>query len=98
MLEANHPKFGTVRLARNAEELRQRDVEAFMRAFRDLPDDKSDPEYAGRVVRAAVTAQWIEQPVLTVEIVDDLPPAQVTWLARQINTVYAEAMRVDPKA
>jgi len=78
--------------------LRQRDLEAFSRAYRAaLPENPGRIEERGATVRAAAAAGWFGE-ALTAAAVDDLPPRIVDALAAAVNTLYEEATTPDPKA
>lgn len=75
--------------------LRQRDVEAFFRAARELLGgdvNVSSPEYMGITARAACRAGLL--PGITEEAIGDMSPAAAHILARAINEHIAEAMRI----
>ena len=76
-------------------ELRQRDVEAFFRAVRELQGgdlNVSSPEYLGITVRAACRAGLL--PGIKEVDIDDKTPAAVHILARAVNDHLAEALRI----
>jgi len=76
-------------------QLRQRDVEAYFRAARDLQDGElnvSSPEYLGITVRAACRAGIL--PGYKEADIDDLLPAAVHVLALGINDHISEALRI----
>ena len=76
-------------------DLRQRDVEAFFRAVRDLQDGElnvSSPEYTGITVRAAARTGLL--PGIDEGDVDDMRPAAVRVLAQGINDHISESLAV----
>ena len=76
-------------------DLRQRHIDAYFPLLRGIPtEDLSAPEYAGHVVRSAVTVGIITG--LTVEDVDDLVPGAVVKMAKQVNEAVAEALTIPP--
>lgn len=95
------PKIGayTLEFPKDAEAIVQGEVERLMREYRRKAEkDESDPEMAGRTVRAALAAGWVSvEPVVKAEDVASLRPGVVAEMARQINAYYARALVV-PKA
>ena len=76
-------------------ELKQRDVEAYFRAARDLLGgevDVSSPEYQGVTVRAAARAGML--PGIKEDDVGDMSPAATHLLARAVNNHIAESLSV----
>ena len=76
------------------DDLRQRDIEAFFKARRELGGDKnlSGPEHNGCVVRAAVRGEWVDG--ISEDDVDTMHPAAVTWLASEIQDAIGAAFEV----
>ena len=77
------------------DDLRQRHVEAFFRAARDLQGGElnvSSPEYTGITVRAAARAGLLSG--VNEGDVDDMRPAAVRVLAAGINDHISEALAV----
>jgi hypothetical protein len=76
-------------------ELTQRMLERFTVEYRKLAAGPiSVVEDHGATLRAAITAEWIEEPKLTIEQVDNLPPWKVDWLASGLDAAYREARTV----
>lgn len=76
-------------------EFRQRDVEAYFKALRDIQGGEvnlSAPEFVGCVVRAAAKCGWLEGA--TEESVGDMKPAAVMWLSDSIQMAIREATAV----
>lgn len=76
-------------------ELRQRDVEAFFRAVRELQGgdlNVSSPELVGVTVRAAARVGLL--PGVNEGAIDDMRPAAVMALSQAVNDHLAEALRV----
>lgn len=93
--EFTNTKLGLRLLLRsNADELRQGDVEKLMQHIRASKLGETPNEHAGKLVRAAVAAGWIEEPKFTADNVPDMKPAHVAWYSRQIDRVYREATTV----
>lgn len=94
----DHEKHGRLVLIADGESLTQRQLESFMRAYREFKaNEQSFGEYYGAVLRAAVKAGWVVEPSLTVEAVDGLSAKYTEWLAREADKVYAAATTPDPK-
>ena len=76
------------------QDIRQRNVEKFFSEMRGVKSsDYSGPEYAGKIVRAAVTSG-----ILSIEgEVDDMQPSDVIRLAGEINDYLAEKLSVPKK-
>jgi len=72
-------------------DLRQRHVEKFFSELRGVKaSDLSAPEYAGKVVRAAVSSG-----ILSIQgEVDDMTPSEVLGLAIEINSLIAEKLTI----
>lgn len=85
-----HEKHGKFELA----DLKQRHLEAFLMAMKDVDKDLPLQVYHGKVLKAALDAGWIVEP--KVEDVGDLKPAKVRWMAEQLISAYSEAVTVDP--
>jgi hypothetical protein len=76
--------------------LLQKHVEDLYRGIRKAggnPMQISAPEYNGAVVRAAIELGWCGGPAPVAE----MKPGAVTWIARQINDVLAEALEIPPE-
>jgi len=73
------------------QDIRQRHVEKFFAEMRGVKaSDYSGPEYAGKIVRAAVTSG-----ILSIEgEVDDMQPSEVIRLAGEVNVYLAEKLSV----
>jgi hypothetical protein len=92
-----------VQLKAELHDLRQRDVEAYYRALREIaqkmgvtsPTRLLGPEYNGSVVRAAARAGWLDG--VDEDGVGDMLPARVTELAAEIGDLVEKAYEV-PKA
>jgi hypothetical protein len=77
-------------------ELKQRHVEAFVKA---MPKDAGNIPlalYQGEAVRSACKAGWFIEPVFKVEEVDDMNPADVRALFEAAMKGYSEAMGISP--
>jgi len=76
------------------DDLRQRDIEAFFKARREMRGDESlsGPEHNGVVIRAAIKSGWLAD--VKDDDVGDMHPAAVTWLAGEIQTAVAAAFEV----
>lgn len=79
----------------SVDELRSRDMVRLMAALGRSTLGESIPEHAEKVLRAAVEAGWVVEPVLKVDKdvddVSDLKPAHTRWYTQQIDRVYSEA-------
>jgi len=73
------------------QDIRQRHVEKFFAEMRGVKSsDFSGPEYAGKIVRVAVTSG-----ILSIEgEVDDMRPSDVIRLAGEVNDHLAEKLSV----
>jgi hypothetical protein len=95
-----HEKLGVRILLAQAEELKQRDVERLMREFNAQKGGSSQPEYDGRMLRAALACgrKWIKdiEPALKPDDVDGLAPNKVRWFVRQIDRLYQEVTAIPP--
>lgn len=98
MAEFIHKRLGLRLVLAEAEDLRQRDVEKYMRAYRDYKLGDSAVEAHGKSLRAALRTGWVK--AITPEIdehgVGDLAPAQVRWLGQKIDALYLEATAIPP--
>lgn len=74
--------------------LKQRHLEAWEEAF-NAEEVTGASRFAGLVVRAAIKAGWFDD-LVSVEAVDDMNPAFVRKLAKQVNDAYVEATTLDP--
>lgn len=94
MAKIVHDTAGWEYELRDADELRQRDAEAFFKARREFGGDDrvSSPEHNGIVVRAAAKCGWVDG--LDPAAVDGLHPAETTWLASEIQDMLAAAFEV----
>jgi hypothetical protein len=92
-MKLEHKKLGLVIVLPDMEELLQRDVDRYMVEFRKLPDVG---DYSGRVVKAAAAAGWICEPAMSADMVDEMKPAAVRWLAQQLNALYTDATTIPP--
>lgn len=94
--------MATVRVVKTADTLTQRDWLAYLRAARDVPglgEDALTQEHALRAVQIAARAGWLDCGGLDPAAVEDWPlSVDLRALARQVNAVYEEATRPDPKA
>lgn len=73
-------------------------VEDYFAAFRELaPRERSSSEAEGAAVRAALKAEWLEEPKLTLEQIKGLDPRHVRWYASKIDQVYTEATTIPPE-
>jgi hypothetical protein len=96
--EFEHAKLGLRLIVRaSADDLVQRDMDKFMAAYQKQTQGASLPEDNGKTVRAAFTAGWIESlttpkgAISTAADVDEMKPAQVRWVAQQIDAIYSKA-------
>lgn len=87
---AEHEKYGKIVLV----DLKQRHLEAFLIATKDVDKELPLQIYYGKVLQAAIDAGWITEPVI--EDVGDIKPDKVRWLAEQVIVAYSEAVTVDP--
>lgn len=90
-----HAKLGRLVLIRPADEITQGDIERFTVAYRNL---NGVADNSGKLVRAAIQAGWIIEPVLRLEELDSLPSRRVRWYGQLIDRLYDEATTVDPKS
>jgi len=75
-------------------EITQRQLEEYFVAYREQrPEKGSATEDRGAVVRAAAKTGWLKGDW----DVDNLPPAQVRWLAAIIDDAYAQATAIPPE-
>lgn len=85
-----HEKHGKIVLV----DLKQRHLEAFLIAMKDVDKELPLQIYHGKVLKAAIDAGWITEPVI--EDIGDVKPARVRWLAEQVIIAYTDAVTVDP--
>ena len=73
------------------DDLRQRDVEAFFKALREIGGREalSAPERNGNVVRSAARCGWLDG--VDEEVIGDWKPPAVTWLAGEIDALVTDA-------
>jgi len=76
------------------EEIRQRHLEAWETAYLAI-DKKGSSNFAGAVVRAAIKADWFDDPI-AVDEVGNMTGLEVRRLARQIDDLYMELTVIDP--
>ena len=75
-------------------EITQKQLEEYFVAYREQrPEKASGTEDRGAVVRAAAHCGWLKGDW----DVDNLPPAQVRWLAAIIDDAYAQATAIPPE-
>jgi hypothetical protein len=85
-MQLTHKKLGSF----GVKELTQRMAEGFEEGMEAL-QPLTGTRWAGGVVRLAATVGWLE-----VENVDELAPAAVLWLSKQILDLYKKAFEIDP--
>ena len=95
-MKLEHAKLGvSVELA---DPIKQRHVEAFFKAKRELDGDNavrlSSPEEYGSVIRSAWTAGVLLPPA---QDVGELSPAAVRWLGQQLDRLIGEALSIPPE-
>jgi hypothetical protein len=79
-------------------DLKQRDVEAFFAALREIAPayrQMGTLERAGYYVRAAARAGWLTG-VVEAEV-DGMAPAAALWLGVRVDKHLGEAITIDPK-
>lgn len=69
MAEFKHGRLGLRLVLKDAAELKQRDLEKYMAAYRAQKQGDSVPEAHGKSLRAALAAGWVREiePVITAE-------------------------------
>jgi hypothetical protein len=81
-------------LRKSLNEMRQRDMDKFLKRYLEQPQGNSQYEDWGKSLRAALRADWIEtfnvpgQSVLNGNEVDELRPVQVRWAGQIINRIF----------
>ena len=100
MTEHVHRKLGLRLVLAEAEDLRQRDVERYMAAYREQKKlGDSVAEAHGKSLRAALMARWVKAiesgagangTMLNENQVGDLPPAAVRWFAQKVDALYLQ--------
>ncbi len=95
-MKYEHKRYGVLELP-DVEALTQRDLERFMAAYRARPEGNSVSEDAGKTLRAAIAAEWVIAPAMSVDMVDGMKPAQVRWMAQAIDRLYTEATTISPE-
>jgi hypothetical protein len=95
---ASHASLGIRILLADPADLKQRDVERLMREFNKQPGGTSQPEYDGKMLRAALMCgdKWVKEiePAITPKDVDGLAPNKVRWFTRQIDALYQEVTAI----
>lgn len=87
-------------LTKSADDLTQRDMDAFFAAYARYPQGNTIAEDNGKVVRAAFDARWISElttprgQVKTSFEVNDMQPWAVRWAAQQIDALIGKAREV----
>ncbi len=87
-------------LAKGADDLTQRDVDAFFEAYRKYPQGNTVTEDNGKTVRAAFDAKWIlefmtpKRALSFAADVNETHPSYVRWAAQQIDAVIARAREI----
>ena len=79
----------------NLENVTQGKVESFFKTLRtDHPDNANitGVEYQGDTVRVAMKLGWITPKF----VIDDVSPAQIRFIATEIQRILSEALTVDP--
>lgn len=81
-----------------ADPIKQRHVEAFFKAKRELDGDNlvrlSSPEEYGSIVRAAWKGGVLLPPE---QDPGEMPPAAVRWLGQQLDKLIGEALSIPPE-
>jgi len=88
-----HKKLNLTLLLTDGDELTQRDVERYITEYRRMPE----ADNAGKVLRAAILAGWVQDPAMSVDMVEGMKPAAVRWYAAKIDALYAEATTIPPE-
>lgn len=87
-------------LTKSADDLTQRDMDAFFAAYARYPQGNTITEDNGKVLRAAFDARWISElttprgPVKDSYAVNDMAPWAVRWAAMQIDQVIGKAREI----
>lgn len=92
-MKIKNKKFGEFEL--KLDEVTQGAVEKFFKTLReDHPDNQNitGVEYQGDTVRVALKLGWVE-PMF---VVDDVSPAQIRFIATEIQRVLAESLTIPP--
>ncbi len=91
-------------LTKSADDITQRDVDAYMAAYSRYPQGSTVAEDNGKVVRAAFDARWISelttpdgQVKSSLEVNDIHPLWKVRWAAQHIDEMIGKAREI-PKA
>lgn len=104
-IEGNQREFtngDTTRLVltKSADDLTQRDMDAFFAAYARYPQGNTISEDNGKVVRAAFDARWISEltgprgQVKDSFAVNDMAPWAVRWAAQQIDALIGKAREI----
>jgi len=88
-----HKKLGAILTLKEADDLLARDVDVYLREYRKLPMGDN----AVQVVKAAVIAGWIIEPILTAEAVDSMRTPIVRWMSQKIDALYTEVTTIPPE-
>lgn len=76
-------------------DLRQRHLEAWSDAFNKYSDGRRGiVHYHGAVLRASIEAEWLVEPVLSVEDVGEMSPQHARWYAVELDKLYTELTTV----
>lgn len=97
MYSIEGPEGLRLTLKKGPDELTQRDVEMLMNTIARDTRGTSVPEHHGKVVRAAIKLDWVEEPSMDVKDIDKEKPWIIRWLAEQIDLIYRQATAI-PKA
>jgi len=87
-------------LMKSADELTQRDMDAFFSAYGRYPQGNTVSEDNGKVLRAAFDARWIAELITPRGVVkaapevNDMQPWAVRWAAQQIDQVINKAREI----
>jgi hypothetical protein len=87
-------------LLKSADDLLQRDMDAFFLAYSRYPQGNTIAEDNGKVVRAAFDARWISElttprgQVKDSFAVNEMQPWAVRWAAMQIDAVIGKAREI----
>ena len=79
------------------DDLRQRDVEAFFKARRELQGegDVSSPEYCGIIARVVARLGWVDG--IDEDGVGDMKPGAVIWLSRKAQAEVMASIAIPPE-
>ena len=87
-------------LTKSADDLTQREMDAFFAAYARYPQGNTIAEDNGKVVRAAFDARWISEltysrgQIKNAIEVNDAQPWLIRWAAMQIDAVIGKAREI----